>query len=76
MTSMYLANLIEDIPVARFDIAAGSAYGPIGAATRERRKDHLDKSIAARAVSLNVALVRDFARHPGHCGPVEFAPYP
>jgi tRNA(fMet)-specific endonuclease VapC len=64
-----LAELIEDIPVASFDAAAGAAYGPIRRATRESRKDHLDKLIAAHAVGLGVTLVtnnlRDFARYPG-----------
>src|ERR1700729_3571344 len=42
-----LAALIEDIPVAPFDAAAAVAYGPIREATRERKKHHLDKLIAA-----------------------------
>ncbi|MDB5766468.1 MAG: PilT protein domain protein [Collimonas fungivorans] len=64
-----LHALIEDIPVAPFDSDAASAYGPIREATRERKKDHLDKLIAAHAVSLDVILVtnneRDFATYPG-----------
>lgn len=64
-----LASLIEDIPVMPFDGAASVAYGPIRLATRDTRKDALDKLIAAHAVSLNVTLVtnnaRDFARYPG-----------
>jgi tRNA(fMet)-specific endonuclease VapC len=64
-----LAALIEDIPVAPFDAAAAVAYGPIREATRERKKDHLDKLIAAHAVALDVTLVtnneRDFAHYPG-----------
>jgi len=64
-----LAGLVEDIPVVPFDAAAGAAYGPIRLATRDARKDALDKLIAAHAVSLNVVLVtnneRDFARYPG-----------
>ena len=64
-----LAALIEDIPVAPFDAAAAVAYGTIREATRERKKDHLDKLIAAHAVALNVTLVtnneRDFAHYPG-----------
>jgi len=63
-----LAALAEDIPVAAFDAAAGVAYGPIRLATRERKQDHLDKLIAAHAVSLGVTLVtnnlKDFARYP------------
>ncbi len=64
-----LANLIEDIPVAPFDGAAGVAYGPIRMATRESKKDHLDKLIAAHAVALGVTVVtnnaKDFAKYPG-----------
>lgn len=64
-----LAALVEDIPVAAFDVQAGMAYGPIRMATRESRKDHLDKLIAAHALSLKVLLVtnneRDFAKYPG-----------
>lgn len=64
-----LAGLIEDIPVAPFDGAAGVAYGPIRLATRDTKKDHLDKLIAAHAVSLNVTVVtnnaKDFAKYPG-----------
>jgi tRNA(fMet)-specific endonuclease VapC len=64
-----LENLVEDIPVAPFDAAAGTAYGSIRQATREARADHLDKLIAAHAVALGVTLVTsnlgDFARYPG-----------
>lgn len=64
-----LANLIEDIPVAPFDGAAGVAYGPIRMATRESKKDHLDKLIAAHAVALGVTVVtnntKDFGKYPG-----------
>jgi tRNA(fMet)-specific endonuclease VapC len=65
----HLAALIEDIPVAPFDAAAAQAYGPVRDATRAWKKDHLDKLIAAHAVSLDVVLVtnneRDFASYPG-----------
>lgn len=64
-----LLRLIEDIPVAPFDQAAGVSYGPIRLATRERKNDPLDKLIAAHAVALNVTLItnniRDFANYPG-----------
>jgi tRNA(fMet)-specific endonuclease VapC len=64
-----LAGLIEDIPVAPFGAAAAVAYGPIREATRERKKDHLDKLIAAHAVALDIVLVtnntKDFASYPG-----------
>ncbi len=64
-----LENLVEDIPVAPFDAAAATAYGPIRLATRDSRADHLDKLIAAHAAALGVTLVtnnvRDFAKYPG-----------
>ncbi|OBR50534.1 type II toxin-antitoxin system VapC family toxin [Paraburkholderia tropica] len=64
-----LAALIEDIPVVPFDAAAAVAYGPIREATRERKKDHLDKLIAAHAVALDIVLVtnntKNFASYPG-----------
>ena len=64
-----LAALIEDIPVAPFDAAAAMAYGPVREATRERKKDALDKLIAAHAIALGVVLVtndeRGFASYPG-----------
>lgn len=64
-----LIALVEDIKVVPFDAAAATAYGPIREATRERKKDHLDKLIAAHAVSLDVSLVtnneRDFVAYPG-----------
>ncbi len=64
-----LSRLIEDIPVATFDLAAGTSYGPIRLATRDSKKDHLDKLIAAHAVSLKLTLVtnniKDFAKYPG-----------
>ncbi|MEX3968701.1 type II toxin-antitoxin system VapC family toxin [Paraburkholderia sp. EG286B] len=64
-----LAALIDDIPVAPFDVAAAQAYGPVREATRDRKKDALDKLIAAHAISLDVVLVtnneRDFAAYPG-----------
>lgn len=63
-----LNRLVEDIPVLPFDMAASTAYGPIRWATRDSRKDHLDKLIAAHAVSLGLVLVtnnvKDFARYP------------
>lgn len=64
-----LAALIEDLPVMPFDGTAGIAYGPIRLATRDSKKDHLDKLIAGHAASLKLTVVtnnlRDFARYPG-----------
>ncbi len=64
-----LASLVEDIPIAPFEMKSGIAYGTIRLETRERKADQLDKLIAAHAVSLGVVLVtnnqKDFARYPG-----------
>ena len=64
-----LKELIEDIPVMAFETSAALAYGPIRSATRNSKRDHLDKLIAAHAVSLDVVLVtnneRDFSKYPG-----------
>jgi tRNA(fMet)-specific endonuclease VapC len=63
-----LESLIEDIPVAPFDAAAGRTYGSIRPATRDSRADHHDKLIAAHAVALGVTIVTnnvsDFAKYP------------
>ncbi len=52
-----------------FDQAAAHAYGPIRAATRDKKKDQLDKLIASHAKALDVILMtnneRDFAAYPG-----------
>ncbi len=64
-----LASLVDDIQVAPFDVTAGVSYGPIRLATRDTRKDVLDKLIAAHAISLNVIIVtnntKDFIKYPG-----------
>ena len=64
-----LASLVEDIRVMPFDADAGTAYGVIRLATRDIKKDALDKLIAAHAVSLNVVMVtnneKDFSKYPG-----------
>ena len=64
-----LLSLIQDIKVVLFDLDASVAYGPIRMATRESKQDHLDKLIAAHAVSLNVTIItnnlKDFAKYPG-----------
>jgi tRNA(fMet)-specific endonuclease VapC len=63
------SDLTRDIIVAPFDAAAAHAYAPIRWATRDRKRDQLDKLIAAHAISLDVTLVtnnvRDFAAYSG-----------
>ena len=64
-----LASFLEDVPVVAFDTDAARAYGPARFATRERKRDALDKLIAAHATALNVVLVTnneaDFSAYPG-----------
>ena len=52
-----------------FDGPAAATYGPIGKATRDSKKDHLDKLIAANAASPGVIVVtndvKDFVKCPG-----------
>jgi tRNA(fMet)-specific endonuclease VapC len=64
-----LALLIGKIPVIPFDDDAAIAYGVLRAAVSERRRDALDRLIAAHAVSLDLVLVTnneaDFAGYPG-----------
>ena len=57
------------IPVMPFDVDAALRYGELAAAVPERRKDALDRLIAAHALSLAVVLVTnneaDFKGYPG-----------
>jgi len=59
--------LMEDIVVVPFDAGAAGAYGPVRLATRKR--DALDKLIAAHAIALDVTLVTnneaDFTDYSG-----------
>ena len=52
-----LAAFLREVPSVPFDGVAASAYGPLRAATRDRKRDALDKLIAAHAQALNVVLV-------------------
>ena len=64
-----LGMLTARIPVLPFDAAAAERYGELRAAVRERRRDALDRMIAAHAVSVGARLVTnneaDFADYPG-----------
>ena len=64
-----LNDFVMEIPVVAFDAAAASAYGPARWATRERKRDALDKLIASHALAWNIILVTnnegDFATFPG-----------
>ena len=66
-----LGGFLQDVPVVPFEANAARAYGPARFATRERKRDALDKLIAAHATALNVVLVTnneaDFSAYPGLC---------
>ena len=59
---------LQEVPAMPFDNAAAQTYGPVRLATRERKRDALDKMIAAHALSLGATLVTnnlaDFAGYP------------
>jgi tRNA(fMet)-specific endonuclease VapC len=64
-----LEALVARVPVLPLTAAAAAAYGPVRAATRERKADALDKLIAAHALAEDATVVtnnvRDFAAYPG-----------
>lgn len=64
-----LLALLADVPVMAFDGDAATSYGIVRAAVRDRKRDALDRLIAAHAISLSVTLVTnneaDFRDYPG-----------
>ena len=64
-----LDAFVAEVPIAAFGREAARAYGPARYATRERKRDALDKLIAAHAIALGVVLVTnneaDFTAYPG-----------
>jgi tRNA(fMet)-specific endonuclease VapC len=64
-----LDRFLREVPVVPFDGTSARAYGAVRWAPRERRRDALDKLIAAHALALGVALVTnnpsDFSCTPG-----------
>ncbi|WP_254994419.1 type II toxin-antitoxin system VapC family toxin [Cyanobium sp. Aljojuca 7D2] len=63
-----LEQFLLEVPVLPFDRLAARAYGPVRWATRLRRRDALDKLIAAHALALEVVLVTN--------NPSDFQAYP
>ncbi len=61
--------LTRDITVLPYDDAAAVHYGVLRAAVRDRRRDALDRLIAAHAASLGLTLITnneaDFVDYPG-----------
>ena len=52
-----LKDLLNFIPAAPFDVDAAYSYGMVAAAIRHRKRDALDRLIAAHAISLDAILV-------------------
>lgn len=67
--ALALRRFVQRVPVLPFDELAAEHYGVIAAAIRERRRDALDRLIAAHALSLGAVLVTnneaDFRGYPG-----------
>ena len=61
-------RFVREVPIAPFDAEAARIYGLVRLASRERRRDALDKLIAAHALALDLILVtnnpRDFSDYP------------
>ena len=64
-----LQRFIARVPVLPFDESAAKCYGVLAAAVRDRRRDTMDRLIAAHALSIGVTLVTnneaDFSAYPG-----------
>lgn len=64
-----LARLSKRVPVLAFEQRAAESYGVLAAAVRDRRRDTMDRLIAAHAVSAGLTLVTnneaDFKDYPG-----------
>ena len=64
-----LALLISRIPVLQFTETDAASFGVLAAAVCDRRRDTMDRLIAAHAVSVGVTLVTnneaDFKDYPG-----------
>lgn len=63
-----LARLIGRVPVVGFESSAAESYGVLAVAVRDRRRDAMDRLIAAHALSLGLTLVTnneaDFQDYP------------
>ena len=64
-----LNALLTEVPAVSFDARAAASYGVIRAAVRDRKRDALDRLIAAHAISASLILVTnneaDFKAYPG-----------
>lgn len=64
-----LRRFAARVPVLPFEERAAESYGIVAAAVRDRRRDALDRLIAAHAISVGAVLVTnneaDFKDYPG-----------
>jgi tRNA(fMet)-specific endonuclease VapC len=64
-----LAGLLDDVPALPFEESAAASYGTVRAALPDRRRDALDRLIAAHAIAADCVLVTnneaDFRDYPG-----------
>jgi len=64
-----LGRLVQLVPVLPFDARAAEAYGRLAASAPSRRRDALDRLIAAHAISVGATLVtndaKGFRGYPG-----------
>jgi tRNA(fMet)-specific endonuclease VapC len=64
-----LNRFVALVPVIAMDQRAAESYGIIAAAIRDRRRDALDRLIAAHAISIGATLITnneaDFKDYPG-----------
>ena len=64
-----LQRLIQRVPVVAFESIAAESYGVLAMAVRDRRRDTMDRLIAAHTLSLGLTLVTnneaDFKDYPG-----------
>nr|WP_315243296.1 type II toxin-antitoxin system VapC family toxin [uncultured Albidiferax sp.] len=64
-----LQRLVQRVPVLAFESSAAESYGVLAAAVRDRRRDAMDRLIAAHALSLGLVVVTnneaDFKDYPG-----------
>lgn len=66
---LVLDMIVSRVPIVPFDVAASMAYGRLRAIVPERRRNAMDRLIAAHALSLGATLVTnneaDFKDYPG-----------
>lgn len=69
LAARVLRNFIKEVPVLPFDEHSAEEFGRLWAAVPDRRRDALDRLIAAHAVAQDLVLITnneaDFQDYPG-----------